>query len=415
MRRVLQVVLALLLGIALSEVGLRLPLHWRPSPNPFKLADPVFHHWLRPNATTVDTTEEYRVEYRTNALGFRDRDYPAMKPVGTFRILMLGDSVTFGTGLRLEETAPERAESLLQATRSSLYEVINAGVPSSSPLLEYLVLKRIGLGLKPDLVVLNFDMTDVRDDFIRTALGRFDSDGLPLAVPQNHFVEAALLIPPLPKPRFLWIAEPVEAVVRRLTVYQAIRKSNPGKALFGPLRLDQRRLEKLGLVGDIQYDPVAISRCGDNAKLRAAWALTERYIVGIRDLAHAHSIPFVLVVYPHAYQVSASDAQVWGGAHWLCPARPFQILEEFGGRYDFPVVNLLALFRDRHNAEGRLFWLDGIHPNPRGAQVLAEGIVSGLRRHRLLPRRARCGIDAHAGNRHLYKGSGSGSRRNSRG
>jgi hypothetical protein len=395
MRRILLVVLGLVLGIALGEVGLRLAtVVSRPSADGFKLADPVLHYRLRPNTTTVFTSDEYRVEIRTNSLGFHDYDYPAAKPVGTFRVLMLGDSGTFGTGLRLEETGAKRAERLLRETCSRSHEVINAGVPSYSPLLEYLLLKHIGLGLHPDLVVLNFDMTDVRDDFIRTALARLDSDGLPLAVPPNHFLETALLIPPLPKPRFLWIVEPVEAVVRRSALYQALRKSRPANALLGPLRLDPRRLEALGLVGDIQYDRMAITRGKDNAKLRAAWVLTERYIVGIRDLARTRNILFVLVVYPHAYQVSASESQVGQfslgvGPSLVSSERPFQILDELGRRHGFPVVNLLALFRERHDTEGRLFWHDNMHFNPRGARVFAEGTVSGLRQLDLLPHCAR--------------------------
>jgi len=383
------VLLGVVVGLALGEAGGRLAMLFTPSnPDDFKVADPVLHHRLRPNATTAEGGSEYRIEIRTNSLGLRDREYPTLKPAGAFRILMIGDSTTFGTGLQLEETVAKRAESLLQQGCPRPHEVINGGIPSYSPLLEYLLLKHVGLGLGPDLVVLNFDMTDVRDDFIRTALARLDSDGLPVAVPKNHLAEAALLIPPLPKPRVLRFVEPVEAVMHWSAIYQAIRTWRPVRVLLGPNRLDWRRLEALGLVGNIQYDFVAIARDGDYPGLREAWALTQRYIVGIRDLARSREIPFVLVVPPHAYQVGASEDEVtrWiVGPGRLASERPFQILEDLGRRQGFPVLNLLPLFRERHITEGPLFWSDGIHHNPRGARVFAEGIVNGLRKYDLLP------------------------------
>ena len=56
------------------------------------------------------------VPVRINALGFRDsRDYAIEKAPDTFRILVLGDSVTFGHGAMFEATYPYLLEQRLKA------------------------------------------------------------------------------------------------------------------------------------------------------------------------------------------------------------------------------------------------------------------------------------------------------------
>lgn len=110
------------------------------------------------------------------------------------------DSFIEGLGLRDEDVIPRQVERRLRRLACRRIEVVNAGVTSYSPILQYLLLQHVGLRLAPDLVVLNFDMTDVHDDVIRAGIARLGPDGLPLAVPATR-EEAALLLPPLPLPR----------------------------------------------------------------------------------------------------------------------------------------------------------------------------------------------------------------------
>ena len=67
-----------------------------------------------------------------NSMGFRDRDYPAEPPAGTYRIVMVGDSVAYGYGLAdPREAAAKVVERALDAAPPrgfSRVEVINAAV-----------------------------------------------------------------------------------------------------------------------------------------------------------------------------------------------------------------------------------------------------------------------------------------------
>jgi hypothetical protein len=346
----------------------------------YMTSDPVLHHRARPGVSAVVSG----TPFRTSSLGLRDREYASPKPAAVVRLLMLGDSFTEGGGLVVEQTVAKRVERTLNARGCGAYEVVNAGVASYSPILQYLLLQRLLPVLRPDLVVLNFDMTDVHDDVIRTTTATLDARGLPVAVPGDPIRETAALLPPPPR----WLG-PLGPRLNDLALYQAFRKSGAGRWLLGPVKTSPEQLEAYGLIGDPRRDPMAITRDADFPGLEPAWTLTERYLVGIRDLTRAGGAPFVLVVYPHSHQVSPTESPVGrrrlgAGAGLYTSGRPFARLEALGRREGFPVINLLAPFRARI-AEGPLFRHDDMHHTPAGAAVFADGVVSGLLALDVLP------------------------------
>jgi hypothetical protein len=99
---------------------------------------------------------EGRIAYRTNNLGLRGDDVAFEKAAGGRRILCLGDSVTFGEGVREEDTWPAQlARRLGPGT-----EVINAGIQGYDFNHEALYLLLHGRRLAPDVVVIAFFMND---------------------------------------------------------------------------------------------------------------------------------------------------------------------------------------------------------------------------------------------------------------
>lgn len=100
-----------------------------------------------------------------NDMGFRDRSFLRTKKPGTYRIIALGDSLTYGLGVRAHETYPEQLEQQLNGIarlvpRISRFEVLNLGVPGYSILQEFELLRTRGLDLEPDLVVLLVCLND---------------------------------------------------------------------------------------------------------------------------------------------------------------------------------------------------------------------------------------------------------------
>lgn len=100
-------------------------------------------------ATTLDQV------LTINSRGLRDREYPYTKPVGTRRLLVLGDSFTWGYGVADDEIFTEVLERRFQEKRQP-WEVLNTGVSGWSTDQEYLFLVDEGFRYQPDLVVLAF-------------------------------------------------------------------------------------------------------------------------------------------------------------------------------------------------------------------------------------------------------------------
>jgi lysophospholipase L1-like esterase len=103
------------------------------------------------------------LSYRINALGFRGPETTLAKPPGRFRIVGLGDSFTFGTGVRVEHTFLAVLEKrLAEAQGAEGIEVLNLGVMGFDTPQEVALLRQLGLELGPDFVVICFFLNDAR-------------------------------------------------------------------------------------------------------------------------------------------------------------------------------------------------------------------------------------------------------------
>ncbi len=102
-----------------------------------------------------------RAEVVINSQGLRDEERARAKAPGTFRILVLGDSVPFGWGVPLEQTFTKLMQRDLNAAASSTkFDVINSGVCSWDTRDEVTWFAREGLRYAPDLVLLCFVPND---------------------------------------------------------------------------------------------------------------------------------------------------------------------------------------------------------------------------------------------------------------
>jgi hypothetical protein len=170
-------VASVLASLLILEAGIRVFL--RVTGNPRVVVPDAVTGWrLAPNVRKLYRREEVPYWIVTNSRGLRDREHTLEKQPGKYRIIVLGDSMTFGAG---GVESKDRFTDVLENSDPRL-EVINLGVPAYSTDQEYLYLKREGLLYHPDLVILCI----YRNDFEWT----FRSFDRTIDRPKGHFVLA---------------------------------------------------------------------------------------------------------------------------------------------------------------------------------------------------------------------------------
>ena len=263
-----------------------------------------------------------------NSAGLRGREYAPAKPDGTVRILLVGDSVTFGYGVADDVTLAVQLEQLL-ARECGRVEVINGGVNGYNTEQEVEFVRRIGLRYQPDLVVVGFNPNDIiTAEESRTFL-------------DTPFLKELMLRSAL----YQFLAPRVRAVLFR----------RAGRA-------QSTALDQL-----FAGDPTIAPRLE-----RVREALVDLHTLGVQ-----RSFQPIVAVFPF-------EAQVYGPApeHW--PPPMFQELERM---YRMPVVDLLPALKAAAADKNAVLFLDEPtrHPNPRGLAVAAAELKRFFERSGALP------------------------------
>lgn len=200
----------------------------------------------------------------TNGLGFRGPEIARRKPPGTFRILILGDSVCYGTGVDDEVTFLRRWEADLNAGDGPRYEVVNTGHPMYDSVQELALLRDEGLALDPDLVLLVYVVNDIE--------------------PTRDVVEQALLGRP---------ARPEEALADPGDVWTGLaglfRPVMPATAKLLELQSDPAVRFLSTLPAGTEYVP---EKFGKGPR---GWQRSRRALLGMRDLCRAAGVPFFVL------------------------------------------------------------------------------------------------------------------------
>jgi len=102
-----------------------------------------------------------RWDIALDSRGFRGTEFTDRKPAGTFRILCLGDSWTFGANVPQDQTYPQQLGRLLERRfPGARFEVLNLGVLGYSSFQGSELLRGQAIEWGPDFVILGFGMND---------------------------------------------------------------------------------------------------------------------------------------------------------------------------------------------------------------------------------------------------------------
>lgn len=113
-----------------------------------------------PNINAIHKTPEYSYRYRTNSKGFRGtKEYEIVPPESCLRIVVQGDSVTLGYGVKDNETYSYLLQEMLNKDGFRA-EVINMAVSGFGTAEEIIQFHEVAKKYKPDLVILGFFKND---------------------------------------------------------------------------------------------------------------------------------------------------------------------------------------------------------------------------------------------------------------
>lgn len=162
----LRLVLLALVGIMVfwAEIEVRLQATVSSSVSAYR-PDGELLWRLRPNVYADIEQGNVKYHLRTNALGLRGPDISLVKDPLAYRIVCLGDSVTFGDGVDEQYTYENQLATFLGRLYSGRkIEIINAGCPGYTSVQGRRLAESLIAQLDPDLYVVGFGYADASLD-----------------------------------------------------------------------------------------------------------------------------------------------------------------------------------------------------------------------------------------------------------
>lgn len=194
-KNIILLIIVLLFCFAITEASLRAIDHYQNKDLTFQgkqlfIKSNITYNGYEPKPGI--TVELDGINYSINKDGFRDKEYSLEK--NNTRIIVLGDSVTMGQGVEIEQTFPKLIEQDLENT-----DVINLGVIGYSTFQEVAFFKEKGLKYKPDIVVLGYVLNDASADaYINNQTSftncRFNLLNIPINCKLKNILSESLLL-----------------------------------------------------------------------------------------------------------------------------------------------------------------------------------------------------------------------------
>jgi hypothetical protein len=166
----------------------------------------TWYSTYKPDTTIFLPATDFHYPFTTNKIGIRDKDYDQNKPDSVYRIVITGNSYVEGAGAPYDSTWPRLIEKEL-LSRNINAEVIDAGVPGSDVMYDYVFYRDVLRSYHPNLVIATMNNSDYVYYAFRGGMERFHADGTVHYLPipwydflyhYSHLVRAVLAVFRLP-------------------------------------------------------------------------------------------------------------------------------------------------------------------------------------------------------------------------
>jgi hypothetical protein len=290
--------------------------------------DPIVDFRLRPSSSW----NARGLSYRTNRSGFRDSEYSAVKPEGTTRIVVVGDSVTNGHGVNQGESYAKCLERLLRdVDGTQRYEVPVLALGALNTVQEARLLRTDGLALAPDVVVVGYVLNDPAPNTVMERKRTRVRSRPWIQVQKERAARSSLL---------LYSYRLAQQIQWRIAVWT-------GREQIESPVLDD-------YFADLHRDP-------------AAWRRVVRGFEEIRGLTEPAGTPVVVVIFPVLFELQ--DYR-WSAVHEQVRAE--------AERNGFRVLDLKAAFESYPAHRLQVQNGDHVHPNAFGHRLAGETLYRFL-------------------------------------
>ncbi|MFC1810885.1 hypothetical protein ACFLZH_05275 [Patescibacteria group bacterium] len=319
-----------------------------------------------PGAIDYHGYENPTPEIRINKLGLRDDELLKSKPDNTKRILVLGDSFTFGMGVSHKNIYTEILERILNEKEDGLrYEVVNTGSIGYTTDNEFMLLKDKGLQLDPDMVIVGFFVGNDITEFRRHRWVTDDQDKLIKVIDTKHYVDEKNRL------RYKGEEEPLsyflnfikirwEILTKKIGIYGNM---NNGPTLTWPAFLEP---------DDEHGDP----------NLPEYWNKVEEVFKQMKEMLDEHDVELVVVAIPMDVQ---TDKKFWNKYPEMYfddeayeKMRPQTKLKELTDAMGIDFIDLLPYFKDADPNEWYYHEKTDPHWTIIGNELAAQTIANNL-------------------------------------
>ena len=272
---------------------------------------------------------DWTANIHRNAYGLRGRDLPADKSANTTRILLLGDSFTFGSGVPNDaDIFAARLEQKLNAQLAgggSSVEVLNGGLPGSQTSDWVELLQKVGDSYQPDVIIIVFFL---RDGTLTSSMGSFFGPIRDQIVAQNQ----------------------ASALYQNVYLYRLVKD-----------------FQDRSLISDSYTQAMNESYFGDRQQTQE-WRIAQTNMRNMKKMGEAMHAKVGLIIFP----VLADFSDRY----------PFQKIVDEVSRFStdsqLPTLNLLPAFKGRNASD---LWVSALnqHPNPAGHEIAANAMLEWVR------------------------------------
>ncbi len=320
----------------------------------------------RPGASGHIHAEVFEYDVQINSLGFRDPERTLKKTPGVKRVVLLGDSVTWGWGV----DNGVRFSDLLEEEFGGQVEFLNLGVPGYGTDQQYWNLQARGWDFDPDLVIHLMVMNDILE-----------------AEMNEHYS--------MPKPRFVRAEDGAWSVERPAGLHDAVGLRNRAKRWYRTLQANSSLLTWMTR-GEVQpVDPNYL----DNLTYHMPKETEKAQVETVANMAldekgpsfHAmelmakvcaeRGVPLLVSSFPHKHDRYLYEPgfprPAWAQSPNFQGALSL-VAQELGKRLGFAVVDLDRAMLAKTNAGVRLHCGDG-HPNEVGHRLIADELLPVVR------------------------------------